>query len=287
MLFTRKELDNFVDNGKDIGVHSVELIKLLSKYRPSEFNGFLSRSYYYWKSGTRPVPLRAVLKIMDGLKVKSVDIQKFSVGGGNVLSVPMDDLIEFHYLLGLILGDGCLVVNEKKGNRRTYLMQITFRLKSEAIFIRKHCISLFNINPSIYRGEGCWNLCLYSKPLVFILNTKYNVPLGLKYAKICVPERVKMGSKNEKIAFLKGVFDSDGNIYKYKSRVGVQLRQRSQPFIIELWKLFSQVGIDFNHPYFDKANHSWLLWSSKKELVDSFINRINTFNINAPVAQPG
>ena len=48
------------------------------------------------------------------------------------------------------------------------------------------------------------------------------------------------------------------------------------------------IEIDFNNPYYDKANDSWVLLSSKKIVVDSFINEIHNLKIScAPVAQPG
>ncbi len=41
-------------------------------------------------------------------------------------------------------------------------------------------------------------------------------------------------------------------------------------------------------PYYDKANNSWVLWSSKKSLVNTFIKKINSFSVrNALVTQPG
>ena len=86
---------------------------------------------------------------------------------------------------------------------------------------------------------------------------------------------------------MKGVFDSDGNLYLHRGRRSIQLRQKSKDFLFELFNLFKEIGIEFNNPYYDKANNSWVLWSSKKELVDNFINKIIDFKVEASVAQPG
>ena len=83
-----------------------------------------------------------------------------------------------------------------------------------------------------------------------------------------------------KISFLKGVFESDGNIYLHKETRCVQLRQKSEKFLREIKELFNQVHIDFRNPYYDKANNSWVLWSSKKSLVDNFIKQITDFNLD-------
>jgi intein/homing endonuclease len=77
---------------------------------------------------------------------------------------------------------------------------------------------------------------------------------------------------------LKGVFDSDGNSYNHRNKLCIQLRQKSESFIRELKRLFEKIDIKFRNPYKDGANNSWVLWSSKKELVDNFINKIIDFN---------
>ncbi|MBL7052096.1 MAG: LAGLIDADG family homing endonuclease [Nanoarchaeota archaeon] len=78
--------------------------------------------------------------------------------------------------------------------------------------------------------------------------------------------------------FIKGLFDSDGNIYLHRKKTAIQFRQKSQKFIIGVKDLLLEVGIHIGGPYYDKANNSWLLWSSKKSSVDRFIKDINFLN---------
>ena len=135
--------------------------------------------------------------------------------------------------------------------------------------------NIFSLNPSIYKGTGNYYvLCLYSKPLVMILHKKYEIPIGLKYLSLKVPDIVKNSNEKRMKAFLKGVFDSDGNIYNYRNKKSVQLRQKSFRFLDQLKELFRKIGIYFRDPYYDKANNSWVLWSSKTDLVDNFISII-------------
>ena len=122
-------------------------------------------------------------------------------------------------------------------------------------------------------------LLTHSKPLVLILNKKYQIPIGIKYDTIQIPKMIYIGHGKMKKAFIKGVFDSDGNLYIHRNNKCVQLRQKSQSFLNEMMKLLSSLDLNFRNPYYDKANNSWLLWTSKKSLVDSFINKIIDFKV--------
>ena len=78
------------------------------------------------------------------------------------------------------------------------------------------------------------------------------------------------------------MFDSDGNIYNYRRGKSVQLRQKSKRFLDELRLLFIFLGLDFHESYQDIANGSWVLWSSKKALVDNFIKKIIALKLGMP-----
>lgn len=68
----------------------------------------------------------------------------------------------------------------------------------------------------------------------------------------------------------------------------IQLRQKSGRFLEGLNRLLRELNLIFNPPYYDKANNSWVLLSSKKDLVDNFIKNIIDFKaLEAPIAQPG
>lgn len=111
------------------------------------------------------------------------------------------------------------------------------------------------------------------------MHKKYEIPLGLKYASIKVPEIIKTSSDKQIKLFLRGVFDSDGNIYLHRGKKSVQLRQKSNIFLKELRDLFFKIGVEFREPYYDIGNNSWVLWTSKKETVDNFIKKIMSVNI--------
>ena len=282
MEFTKQILQCLNDSGKNVCITSKELSKTMRKYSPKDFPDFSPRLVYFWKNGERPIPIKTAVEIMNNNKIKSININNFSISGGNKIKFPNRETIPFCYLLGLILGDGCLIHRKRESNKNTYLIQISFCDKEQANSIKRLTKNLFDINSSIHFHSGCYNLLTHSKPLVLILNKMYQIPIGLKYSSIKVPDII-VNSNNTKIkAFLKGVFDSDGNIYIHKNKKSVQLRQKSQTFLTQIHQLFCRIDICFRNPYYDKANNSWLLWSSKKSLVDNFIKKIIDFNIETP-----
>ncbi len=280
MEFTRELLNQLQDSGKDICIFSTDISKLLYNFSYSDFNNFSRRSFYFWRENKRPIPLSILLKIMKENKLNKIKIDYFSVYGGNKIKFTDDKNLGFCYLLGLILGDGFLCVRKRGIRKNTYFMSIAFREKAEARKINNLVMNLFNSNSFIYPGRGCYSLCVYSKPIVLILNKKYQIPIGKKYSSICVPKLILEGNKKMKKAFLKGVFDSDGNLYSHRKRKAVQLRQKSGKFLKELKELFNYIDINFRNPYYDRANNSWVLWSSKKELIDNFIKKIIDFKVS-------
>jgi len=281
MEFTKEDLETFTDSGRSVCISSPDLLPLLKKYKACAFPEFSNRLYYFWLSGRRPIPLLVVIRIMEENNLRKLDVIFFSVGSGNRVSFLKNDFY-MSYFLGLLLGDECLVHRKRGECKNMYHLQISFATEEDAKYGQLLTNYLFNIKSSIYFGRNCYNLCVYSKPLVMILNRIYQIPIGKKYLKLIVPEKIKISSKKSIVYFLKGVFDSDGNIYSYRNGESVQLRQKSKNFLDELRLLFISIGLDFHEPYQDIANGSWVLWSSKKVLVDNFIKKIIALKLHMP-----
>ncbi len=162
-----------------------------------------------------------------------LNLVKICVNGGNSVSLDALDPVKVGYFIGLILGDGCIVAR-KKESRLIYSVRIAFCSLEDAKKCRALVRGLFDLDAKIYDGSGCYSLVTYSKPLSLLLHFKYQIPIGKKYVKIVVPAEISRAGRSVKIAFLKGVFDSDGNIYKHRGRKAVQLRQKSFKFLIGL-----------------------------------------------------
>lgn len=260
--------------GKTIGVivNDIEFTKLFSLIKVNTFKGVSSRSIYYWKKQERPIPINYFLQICSD-KIINVRIDYLCLNGGSRLKIPQETT-KFVYMLGLILGDGCLSFNKKWENGGSYTLQITMRAYNEAEEVSRLIREIFDLKSSIYPGRGCYNVTCFSKALVVFLNGLYSIPIGKKYKDMCVPCLIR--DRLDLVPhFIKGLFDSDGNVYIKRGKRCIQLRQRSKSFIFDVLLLFNKLSIGIKGPYYDKANNSWLLWSNKKEVVKAFDDKIN------------
>ena len=285
MRFTRKLLECLKDSGQEVCIFSNHLANLLLKFSSASFSNFSPRSYYFWKNQQRPIPLSVAIKIMIKMKLKFIGIEYFSTKGGNKIKFPESEDDAFCYFLGVVLGDGCLV-HSIRSKRNSWYVQITTNSREKVDYLNKLIWNLFEIKTAFYDYDTYYDVYLFSKPLSMILANKYEIPIGFKYEKIKVPEVVKL-KQSWKKSFIKGVFECDGNIYNYRGKKSVQLRQKSRRFLIDVREICGDVGIFFHEPYYDKANNSWVLWTCKKSVVDNFIKKISDFNIKAPVTQSG
>ncbi|MBU3924202.1 MAG: hypothetical protein KJ592_04750 [Nanoarchaeota archaeon] len=280
MKFALKLLKSLEDSGQGICVFSKDLVDLLSEFTPKSFDDFSSRSYYFWKTHKRPIPLSVAIKIMEIKNLKSVEVEYFSIKGGNKIKFPDCENDAFCYILGVILGDGCLV-HSVRGKRNSWYVQITSNSREKINYLSGLIWELFEVEVSVCDYDNYHDLYIFSKPLSMILANKYEIPIGLKYEKIKVPEVVRL-RKSFRKSFIKGVFECDGNIYNYRGKKSVQLRQKSRRFLIDVREICEDVGVSFREPYYDKANNSWVLWTCKRSVVDNFIKKIGGFKIRLP-----
>lgn len=279
MQFSIRELESLEDGGKNLCVWSSSFSKEILSYPSTHFKKFSQRTYYYWLVNRRPIPIETINKIMKSKKIKNIEVDYFSVAGGNKIKTPNEESIALYYLLGVILGDGCLVHRRRGINKSTYSLQIACQYRSYASYIQYTIKNLFSINAPIYFSKGSHTVFVFSKPLVRVLHKRYQVPIGQKYEKLKAPLMTFRSSDNQIRAFLKGIFDADGNLYIHKRKEAVQIRQKSKGFIEDLYKLLNLVKIPFRPPYYDRANNSWVLWSSKQQTVKLFKSKIINLKI--------
>jgi|SRR3989344_5388471 len=132
-----------------------------------------------------------------------------------------DNSLELAEFLGWHLGDGCISINK---NHFEYAL--TGDITEEYPFYKNVILPTFNrifkkylkkpVTLSLYKSNGVCGIYLFDKSFIKILNKRFNIPSGKKI-NIEIPKSLK--NKEQKIGFIRGLFDTDGSIYFCRSNV--------------------------------------------------------------------
>jgi intein/homing endonuclease len=165
----------------------------------------------------------------------------------NKFTPPKDLTEDLSYVLGVIMGDGC--ISDKKSSVFVlYANDEEFVEKTKSSTIKYiHSIKKKKPDFSVKQDKNkMFFFTLYSKDFVEwakkLTNNKQNVP-----------ELVKSGTRKIKLAFLKGLFDSEGHYYvsdKTETPVSFSV---SHPFIYEVKQLLDSINIKCSnvHTYYN------------------------------------
>lgn len=187
---------------------------------------------------------------------------------------------EFAEFLGWHFGDGCISV---KGSRHQYFL--TGDLIEEQEFYKKVIIPRFNnlfedklkkdVSLRKYKSVGVCGIYVFDKKFVSLLTDKLHIKTGKKI-NISLPEYIK--TNEQKINFLRGLFDTDGSIYfcrsnfktknkslhnlfHYKPRI--KIATISEPLISDVYDILIYLGF---HPRMRKVY--------RKKKTESFMHGV-------------
>lgn len=166
------------------------------------------------------------------------------------------DMAEF---LGWHIGDGCISITNKYSE-----YTLTGDITEEYPFYSKIVLPTFNrlfnaylkkpVEIKKYKSVGVCGIYLFDKKFVSFLQTKFNLKSGKKI-NVQIPEILK--TKDQKICFLRGLFDTDGSIYFCKSYVKtkneslrtifhykpkIKLATISKRLVTQIYNLLSELG---------------------------------------------
>ncbi len=201
---------------------------------------FSFQSHKDWFIGRASVPLIALKRLkMFGLKeeVKVLidNCNFFCSTTGVVFKMPHEMNSDLAYLLGAILGDGhirktdatiCFEVIDKWLTEK-------FIQKIDTVFEHK-----INLHPRLKKGKFHYGANSNNKPAVRLFNKFLEVPRGKKSHIIFVPDLIKNASEEIRLAFLEGVFDTEGCI----RRKGLRITSASKQFRDDLCELLISLG---------------------------------------------
>jgi hypothetical protein len=159
------------------------------------------------------------------------------------ITLPKNLTPKLSYLMGWIVGDGCF---DSNGNH--YRLKISETMISQLENVLKPIFfEIFNTKPWV-RNEGSGRdnsnfIIVHSKPIFrFFRNV-----LGLKVGE--VPQIIKDVPKVQKRFFIRGVFDSEGDVSANYKGSRVRISQKSRLFLEDIMEILDDVGISANGPY--------------------------------------
>jgi DNA-binding XRE family transcriptional regulator len=195
-----------------------DLARFIGVSRATMFN-YLAENYL--------IPLAVVRKLEKfGLQVKAEWIDELREDGWyrkarhreTSVHIPRPEDVELAEFLGALLGDGHI------GSRNAEISIVCNR-RVDSVYVRQFLAPLirrlFNKVPKVYEGknDNTVRCKLYSKRVHDFLTHKIGLPAGKKVAS----ERLRIPKsyfKSDKylIACLRGLFDTDGGIYRHRER---------------------------------------------------------------------
>lgn len=119
------------------------------------------------------------------------------------------------YLAGAIVGDGHITKGFKTKNSCYNRATIQIVDKSYAEMLLKMFKELVPTKTTVkvrYRTghKPLYSVTINNKSLFHFLVFDLKIPMGAKSRIVCIPERIKCASDEVKVAFLAGIFDTDG-----------------------------------------------------------------------------
>lgn len=201
---------------------------------------FAALSYKDWFIGRASVPLIALKQLAIfglGEQVKKLvnGSDFFCSTTGDVYRMPHKISAELAYLIGAILGDGHINKNKDK---------IYFEVSDEFLaykFINKvSCVfdHKLKLHSRMDRGIKRRLVIFNNKPAFRLFTRILKLPRGKKSHIIVVPEIIKNSDETIKLAFLEGVFDTEGCI----RNKGFRLTTASLNFRNDLCDLLNLLG---------------------------------------------
>jgi intein/homing endonuclease len=169
----------------------------------------------------------------------------------NNLIIPERISEDLAYLCGVFAGDGSINFREKKNE---YSLKCVGNPKDEQQFyhevIGPRFERVFGVFPNVKFQDSftTYGFVIYSKLLYYFLTEKIGLPKGIKYEHLIIPN-VFLESKKTTMAFIRGVFDTDGCItfkkrYKlYPYYPVISLSSKSATFIEQISEILKLLGL--------------------------------------------
>lgn len=198
--------------------------------------------------------------------------------------------MELAEMTGAMIGDGCLsVINDRYRKRKTKVALLTGHIKNDYIYYKRIIQPIvkkeFNVNGHLKKRERYNCVCLVMGKSVFEFFEELGFPVGKKL-ELDFP-KVILENQNFAKACVRGIFNTDGTIYrryskKYKGHTRIydylviQFKLKSKEVIQRIKFILDWLGIASNRIINDADYYT--LRITRQEEIKRFMNLIKPTN---------
>lgn len=173
------------------------------------------------------------------------------------------------YLMGWFVGDGCF-----DSHNNHYRLKITEENREQLEIIIKPLIEeIFKANCYIRNDHPSPCIKIHSKPIFRFFENVLDVKVGK------IPRTIKDSDIINKRFFLRGLFDSEGDVDDNYLRSRVRISQASAPFLAYLIKTLKENGIKANGPYSQKTSRCMQIEIRGKGEILKFKEKIGSSHV--------
>lgn len=172
--------------------------------------------------------------------------------------------------IGIIIGDGCIDSYKTKNNKFKYHISICGHSELDKDYltnkIPKLIYQLFNkkVNWLYKKNTNAIVVNIYSKDIFNLLTKRFQFKPGKKSHSVTIPKEIISAKRYYKFAVLRGIFDTDGNVFfdkrkRYKQDYPrITLKIASEPLFNQIrsilkedFTIYTATKIDETRVYYE------------------------------------
>lgn len=227
----------------------------LSEYKLAEHLRVSRTSIRKWRNGPLqavPLPLIKALsnhaRIADFLEAIE-EVKNYQ--NSEWLKIPHTLTPQLSEIIGRHVGDGSIT-------KKTYTIKLVSGNKEFAYRHANDLENIFGIKPIISKAKdrNYWDVKINSRPLSVILNTAFEQPIGKKSEIAKEPSLIRNAGLEFEKAFLRGIADTDGSVWKTKTKRGAfsfEIGSMSKTLIEDCARILDNLGF-----------RTYVVWQEKK-----------------------
>jgi hypothetical protein len=243
-------------------VEEIVLSKNISKLQLAKSLKLNRRSFYYWLRGDRPIPTKALLKILKSSKYKrdlilenlQEKVESISAGTGTgckKVKLPCYISNDLCYIVGYLYGDGCLKSSE-------FTIYLSDEYEEQIRNFEKLMFNIFLIKSKIIVHKNLTEIYIYSKVIWKFFNIIFDMPIGYK-RDLTVPKIID--NQRHLLSFARGFLDADAGLPRLETRKlrknedpRIEVSQSESKILDDIGEILKMQGITYLGTYYNKNN---------------------------------